>query len=234
MAFGWPPSSAALRHRPAGVPLGKSSNPAHGRQPPYAMGLTPRGVGPRSPGVGGGRDTTQQVLGGADTRLHPFLDGPGGVSAGLGAEAARGAQGGGKRVSKPEGEPDPGDMAPLCPQPQWADVAQSTHTTAPPGHSCKRGCSIWPRWFAPQGAGHPSPRLPQGRTSSSLAQHCFFQAFCPRATSPAVARTRGLSLHKEGCSGTLSALLRSQHPFGGLKKKCMPGLWGARSTHPSL
>lgn len=95
-------------------------------------------------------------------------------------------------------------------------VSQTLGTWPPSVPSPTGRCG--PRWFAPQGAGHPSLCLPQGRTSSSLAQHCFFQAFCPRATSPAVARTRGLSLHKEGCSDTLGALLWSQHPFGGLKK----------------
>lgn len=73
------------------------------------VGLTPHGLGVmRSRG---------QVVLDADPCLCPSLDGPGGVPAGFGAEAARGAQGGGEGVSKPEGELDPGLS--LSPVKRW-------------------------------------------------------------------------------------------------------------------
>lgn len=153
-----------------------------GAHPPQRGAMQPRGGG-----TGGG----QKVPGDADTHLHPFLDGPGGVSAGLGAEAARGAQGGGEGVSKPEGEPDHwGRGHPSVPSP--VGRCGSTH----PRSLLQEGM-----WHVAKAVAHRGCCHRAGAGCPIASSKLSFLVPCP-LVSPRVA------LCREGGSG---AVFSSQH-----------------------
>lgn len=123
------------------------------------------GPGQVLPGV-----TARSRAGGAHAQLPPFLDGPGGVPAGLGAEAARGAQGGGEGVPEPEGEPGPRTEPPSVPSP------------ADGGAPVSLGC-----WRGPVPAmGHDQPfpcRMPPLGSRGDFCPHARRDAVVPPVPS---------------------------------------------------
>lgn len=170
MAFGRQPGSAALGHC-WGIPGQVLES---GRCPGAADGCGALPVGVMgNPGPGGAC--------GADPCPHPFLDGPGGVPAGFSAEAARGAQGGGEGVSKPEGEMGP------------APVPSEEVGLEPPQ-------SLLAQWLHP---GEPFPGTPP------CAHHRAEPAHASPSTAAARLSVlepcpRGLSLCRERGSGTMA------------------------------